>query len=40
MGGTTPFRIALAMEKEKCKFALKTGKIASSYRIIVAFVIM
>jgi hypothetical protein len=40
MSRTTPFRIALAMEKEECKLALKTGKIASFYRIIVAFVIM
>jgi hypothetical protein len=41
MGRTTPtFRIALAMEKEECKLALKMGKIASSYRIIAAFVIM
>jgi hypothetical protein len=32
MGRTTPpFRIALAMEKEECKLALKMGKIASSY---------
>jgi hypothetical protein len=34
------FRITLAMEKEDWKLALKTGKIASFYRIIVAFVIM
>jgi hypothetical protein len=40
MGRTTPsFRITLAMEKEERKLALKIGKIASFYRIIVAFVI-
>jgi hypothetical protein len=36
----TLFRIALAMEKEERKLALKMGKIASFYRIIAAFVIM
>jgi hypothetical protein len=37
---SSSFRITLAMEKEDWKLALKTGKIASSYRIIAAFVIM
>ena len=39
-GRKTPFRIALAMEKEERKLALKMGKIASFYRIIAALVIM
>jgi hypothetical protein len=39
-GRKTPFRIALAMEKEERKLALKMGKTASFYRIIAAFVIM
>jgi hypothetical protein len=33
------FRIALAMEKEERKLALKMGKTASFYRIIAALVI-
>jgi hypothetical protein len=39
-GRKTPFRIALAMEKEERKLALKMGKTASFYRIIVPVVIM
>ena len=34
------FRIAFAMEKEERKLALKMGKTASLYRIIVPVVIM
>ena len=40
IGRKTPFRIALAMEKEERKLALKMGKTASFYRIIVPVVIM
>jgi hypothetical protein len=39
-GRKTSFRIAPAMEKEERKLALKMGKIASLYRIIVLLVIM
>jgi|Tabmets5t2r1_1033131.scaffolds.fasta_scaffold104260_1 hypothetical protein len=39
-GRKTPFRIALTMEKEERKLALKMGKIASFYRTIVPVVIM
>jgi hypothetical protein len=39
-GRKTPFGIAFAMEKEERKLALKMGKTASFYRIIVPVVIM
>jgi hypothetical protein len=39
-GRKTPFRIAPAMEKDEWKLALKMGKTASFYRIIVPFVIL
>jgi hypothetical protein len=39
-GRKTPFRIALTMEKEERKLALKMGKTASFYRTIVPVVIM